>query len=189
MKGSKEKKASGEWISIKSFKFPDDKFQRLTVVYTSSNSEAGLNSECNSFSMKSTQSFLSKPGSKGNIFSSTTSIHPMKDRLVMKRASTALATQQKDPKIFNVLTPKNVKKKVEMLRHDSIVKKPLHSCKFLKLYHSSIKSLIKTMPSKNVFYQPSSKISYLDLKKIKLQAWIPQPLPSDKKSVFESNSN
>ena len=203
-KTTRKKSNSGEWLSVKNFKFPEYN-DKASIVYSSFSSANILKQNSSNISQKSSScsfSSTSKPNTsccklstQSNISSFQGNIINLHSKLDARNYSFPSFPNSKkkvdttDTKTFSVLTPKLSKKEI-VITSSSIIKKPLHPNKFLQ-YCNSLKfdasndGLLFSKLNSRAFYSKTSNMRFLDVKKIKLQAWIPQPMPSGSRKAID----
>ena len=182
--------SKGGFVSVTNFKFPEQKVNKLSIIYSSIRP-----SKDQSLSTISSLTNLTQTSFIGTLTSNSSSLlyKPSKfqkkpDTCINLRKKSRIASsvyinpqKKQDWKTFSVLTPEHSKRE-ELLTINSIIKKPLHPNNLLKYYHSSIKNFISfdkfsslQKIKKHENSRISRKLSYLDIKKIRMQTWIPQP--------------
>ena len=183
--------SNGDWISVKSFKFPDAALQKLSVVYIRPESVSQIKRQGTPF--RSTQSFvkpcsissLSKHQSHDSMNSIPTFTTEF-DQTSIFRSNFSVFTnfrkcrrykKHEDAKKCNFEVLFN-KKDEDLFKTSSFVTKKLHPNRMLNYYPSSINALMNV--TKSYFSKTESKLNLCEAPKIKLQAWIPQALPSER---------
>jgi hypothetical protein len=174
---------NGDWISVKSFSFPQSTTQKLTIVYDKPQLEGkrrgnrsimALSESEVTLVSQSTISFYSRAAS--------TSLSNSKAKLLPSRNhSRSESMSSCVPKDNSEIKPSVLNK--ELLAGRLIEKKPLHRKNLVKFYKQRINSsLIKEQyffRNQVSGYKPKNKHNYLALSKLKLHTWIPQPIFSD----------